>query len=65
MTKKQTKAKRVKAIRMRTGMSQTAFGELYSIPMRTIQNWENGVTEAPDYVIELLDRVVDEDFPME
>lgn len=65
MTKKQTKAERVKQIRARTGLSQTAFGEVYSIPMRTIQNWENGVTEAPDYVVQLLTRVVWEDFPEE
>lgn len=53
---------KIRSLRKVTGLSQTKFGELYGIPMRTIQNWENGVSEAPEYVIRLLERVVEEDF---
>lgn len=49
-------------LRKMTGLSQTAFGKKYGIPMRTIQNWENGVSEPPEYVVNLLRRAVQEDF---
>ena len=54
--------KTIKEIRAITGLSQTAFGERYHIPMRTIQNWEGGQRECPEYVRLLLERVVKEDF---
>ena len=59
---KTTNGERVKELRKKTGLSQTAFGEKYGIPMRTIQNWENGVNDPPDYLIGLLERAVREDF---
>lgn len=52
----------IKEIRQLTGLSQTAFGDKYGIPMRTIQNWENEKRECPAYVVALLERVVKEDF---
>ena len=50
-----------KEIRAITGLSQKKFGDLYSIPLRTIQNWEQGTNEAPEYVLLLLERAVRED----
>lgn len=55
----------IKELRKLTGLSQTAFGEKYDIPMRTIQNWEKGVRIPPSYVIKLLERVVKEDYNIE
>lgn len=54
---------REEVIRLRklTGLSQTAFGQRYDIPMRTIQNWENGVSVPPEYVVRMLGRIVSED----
>lgn len=49
-------------LRAKTYLSQTAFGEKYGIPMRTIQNWEMFVNVPPAYVVNLLERVVTEDF---
>lgn len=54
----QTPADRIKALRKMTGLSQTAFGKKYGIPMRTIQNWENGTNEAPEYVVGMLEQIV-------
>ena len=54
----------IKELRTLTGLSQTAFGEKYDIPMRTIQNWEKGVRVPPSYVLKLLERVVKEDFSL-
>ena len=44
----------IKELRAKTGMTQTEFGEWLGIPMRTIQNWENGQRSAPEYVVELI-----------
>lgn len=54
----QKSSKRIKALRKLTGLSQTKFGEKYGIPMRTIQNWENGYSEAPEYLVDLLEEAV-------
>lgn len=51
----------IKEIRSLTGLSAQKFGDKYNIPLRTIQNWEGGVREAPEYTLKLLERVVRED----
>mgnify|MGYP000558982007 CR=1 FL=1 len=45
---------------MRTllGDTQHEFAERYNIPFRTIQNWEGGVRQAPDYVLAMLEEKV-------
>lgn len=49
---------KIKEIRKMTGLSQAKFAEKYSIPRRTIENWESGKTSPPPYVITLLETVV-------
>lgn len=56
-----TNAERVREMRKETGLSAQKFGDKYGIPMRTIQDWERGERNAPDYVIDLLERAVEED----
>ena len=53
---------RMKEIRSLTGLSQAKFGNKYGIPKRSIENWESGETECPSYLIDLLERVVKEDY---
>ena len=50
-------------IRNRTGLSQAKFAKQYGIPLRTVENGESGVREPPEYVLRLLERAVNEDFP--
>ena len=53
----------IKELRAVTGLSAKKFGEKYGgIPLRTIQHWENGDRQPPEYVLRLLERVVKEDF---
>ena len=52
----------VKEMRLSLGMTQKEFSEEYKIPYRTVQNWETGDRKPPDYVIELLERVVRQDY---
>ena len=52
----------IKALRHRTGLTQTEFGQrLGGIPLRTIQNWENGERVCPPYVLELIRFRVEHD----
>ena len=54
--------KTIKEIRLMTGLHQAEFGKrLGGIPLRTIQNWENGVRTPPDWVIELIAFRVEHD----
>lgn len=52
---------KVKKIRELTGLNQSEFSRKYSIPLRTIQDWEAERRTPPEYVLELLERVVNED----
>jgi putative transcriptional regulator len=44
----------IKALRKSTGLTQKAFAELTGIPKRTIEQWESGRRNPPDYLIKLL-----------
>lgn len=49
-------------IRALSGLTQQAFSEKYGIPKRSIENWEGGKRNPPEYVAKLLERIVKEDF---
>lgn len=51
----------IKELRKLTGLSQKDFGSRYDIPHRTIQSWETEQRSCPEYVENLLERVVLED----
>ena len=48
-------------IRKMLGISRAEFSRRYGIPIRTLENWDAGERLPPDYVIKLLERVVEED----
>ena len=52
-------------IRMLSGLTQKEFSERYNIPKRSIENWDAGSRNPPDYLIELLERIVKEDIKKE
>ena len=37
-----------------SGMSRPAFAEYFGIPYRTIQNWDLGLRDCPEYLLELM-----------
>ncbi|API90296.1 hypothetical protein BKP56_07265 [Marinilactibacillus sp. 15R] len=45
----------LKETRERKELSRAAFSRLYGIPVRTVENWDNGSREAPVYVKLLID----------
>ena len=56
-------AARALAIRKMSGLSQRKFAKKYGISYRTIQEWENDRNIPKDWILNLLERAVREDFP--
>lgn len=44
----------IKLLRQAAGMNQTDFGRYFGIPRRTIQGWEYGERNCPEYLLELM-----------
>jgi putative transcriptional regulator len=55
----------VKELREQTGLSQSEFAAKYDLNLRSLQNWEQGVSMPPRYVVTLLSRVVGLDYKIE
>ncbi|MBR0373062.1 MAG: helix-turn-helix domain-containing protein [Mogibacterium sp.] len=60
----------IKAIRLRTGLTQREFAGVYHIPLQTLKQWESnrGSTSfraPPDYVVHMIRRLAEQDFPEE
>lgn len=51
-----------KSIRTGTNLSQRAFALKYGIPVRTLQEWEQGRAIPPDYVLDLIKKNVEVEF---
>lgn len=52
---------RSEEIRKISGLSRAAFSRKYNIPIRTLEDWDAGKSNAPEYVLDLLERAVLED----
>ena len=48
----------IKEMRLLLQVSRTEFSRQYHIPLRTLEDWESGKRNPPNYVLELLERVV-------
>lgn len=51
-------SKRLKELRKATGLNQTQFGALFGIPMRTVQNWETGLRAPAEYIVNMIERLL-------
>lgn len=47
----------IKEVRAKTGLSQSKFAEYFDLPLRTVQEWEQGRRKPPDYIPKLLERI--------
>lgn len=52
---------KLKALRLKTGLSQQKFGVLFKIAAINIANWEQGLSKPPEYVVYMLERLIDLD----
>lgn len=50
---------RMKQLRERVGMSRSQFSSTFHIPVRTLTAWENETRTPPQYIIELLEIVIE------
>lgn len=48
----------IKEIRTSLKMSQQRFADKFGIPKRTLQDWEGGTHSAPDYVVDMINKIV-------
>ena len=44
----------IKELRKKTGLSQSKFSAKFGIPVRTLQQWEQGISAPPDYLIRMM-----------
>ena len=45
---------RLKDLRLASGMNRREYAEYFEIPYRTIQSWELGDRECPEYLLKLM-----------
>ena len=48
----------IKNIRKQTGLSQKKFAEKIGVPVRTLQGWEQGYRNPPDYIMNMINSVL-------
>ena len=51
----------VREMRKALGITQSEFAVRYNIPFRTIQNWETEQRKPPEYILDLLEKLIKED----
>lgn len=49
----------IKELRTITGLSQSQFAKKFHIPVSSVQNWEINRRQPPDYVIWLIQRILE------
>ena len=45
---------RIKELRKKTGLSQSKFSAKFGIPVRTLQQWEQGISAPPEYLVRMI-----------
>lgn len=51
----------IKEICEKYGYTQTALAKEFGIPLRTVQNWYAGVRKPPEYVPNLIIRILEKE----
>ncbi len=46
---------KIKELRIKTGLNRKEFSEHIGIPLRTIEDWEAGRRNPPEYIPKLID----------
>ena len=50
---------RIKELRKETGLSQSKFAAKFGIPVRTLQQWEQGISAPPEYVVRMMAYIME------
>ena len=51
---RQWASKILKQLRKKTGLSQSKFSAKFGIPVRTLQQWEQGISAPPEYLVRMM-----------
>lgn len=49
----------IKELRQQAGLTKTEFSEKYKIPLRTLEHWELGDRLPPDYVVDMIKKIIE------
>ena len=44
----------IKELRKKKGLSQSKFSAKFGIPVRTLQQWEQGISAPPEYLVRMM-----------
>lgn len=55
----ETEKTKIQTICEAYGLSQTELSRRFNIPIRTVQDWHAGRRTPPDYVVEMIYRLLD------
>ena len=51
----------VKELRQKTNLSQRQFADMFHVSVSNIQHWEQGVSTPPDYVLFMMEQILNND----
>ena len=47
-------SEKIKELRKETGLSQSKFSAKFGIPVRTLHQWEQGISAPPEYLVRMM-----------
>ena len=47
-------SERIKQLRKKIGLAQSKFAARFGVPVRTLQQWEQGQSAPPEYVVRMM-----------
>ena len=47
-------SEKIKELRKKTRLSQSKFSAKFGIPVRTLQQWEQGISAPPEYLVRMM-----------
>ena len=48
----------IRELRKKTGLSQSKFSAKFGIPVRTLQQWEQGISAPPEYLVRMMEYIM-------
>lgn len=55
---RQWASKILKQLRKKTGLSQSKFSAKFGIPVRTLQQWEQGISAPSEYLVRMMEYIM-------
>lgn len=59
IAKSNERTEKLKSFRASYGLSQSEFAKKFHLNVATLQKWEQGVNPTPEYVIFMMEKIID------